>query len=233
MTVVVGVGTMGRGDDAAGLLVARALRGRVPEAVAVLECDGDPGALIAAWENAPRVVVIDAVRSGARPGTVHRLDASRAAAVAGSGDWSSHGLGLAAAIELADALGRRPGGFRVIGVEGECFAAGDAPSSTVLAAVPTAADAVLRELPCSDRVGSGRMPTMADVQARVFVTELEHPTDVALVSHGLRSRDLVVQAWSQHGQPTDVRPEIVDEDTIRVYPGAAGDGAPLRVVVIG
>lgn len=77
------------------------------------------------------------------------------------------------------------------------------------------------------------MRTMADIHARVVATEFEHPTEVALLSHGLRSRDVVVQAWTQHGQPVDVRPEIVDEDTVRVYPGHAGDGAAVRVVVIG
>lgn len=233
MTVVVGVGTEGRGDDVAGLCVARALRGRVPEGVAVLERGGDPGGLMTAWEDASRVILIDAVRSGARPGTVHRLDAPRAAAVAGGDGWSSHGLGLAAAIDLADALGRRPAWFRVIGVEGERFGPGAAPSPAVLAAVPAAADAALRELSSADNADSGRMRDMADVKARVVATELEHPTEVALVSHGLRSRDLVVQAWNQHGQPIDVRPEIVDEDTVRVYPGHTGDDAPVRVVVIG
>jgi hydrogenase maturation protease len=233
MTVVVGVGTEGRGDDAAGLLVVRALRDRVPEGVAVLERDGDPGALMAAWENASRVVAVDAVRSGAHLGTVHRLDATSARAVARHGGWSSHGLGLAAAIDLADSLGRRPRWFSVIGIEGERFAAGAAPSPAVVAAVPAAADAALRELSSAADADSGRMRGMADVQARVVATELEHPTEVALVSHGLRSRDLVVQAWNQHGQPVDVRPEIVDEDTVRVYPGQAGDGAPVRVVVIG
>ena len=39
----------------------------------------------------------------------------------------------------------------MIGIEGERFAAGAAPSPAVLAAVPTAADAALRELPCSAR----------------------------------------------------------------------------------
>ena len=121
----------------------------------------------------------------------------------------------------------------MIGVEGERFAPGAAPSPAVLAAVPAAAEAALRELSPAGDADSGRMRGMADVQARVVATELEHPTEVALVSHGLRSRDLVVQAWNQHGQPIDVRPEIVDEDTVRVYPGHTGDGAPVRVVVIG
>ena len=149
MKVVVGIGSEGRGDDVAGLLVARTLRRCVPGSVAVLESAGDPGALMTGWENASRVVVIDAVRSGAPPGTVHRLGASRSAAAAGTGAWSSHGLGLAAAIDLAEALGRRPSSFCLIGVEGERFAAGAPPSPAVLAAVPAAVDAALRELPCS------------------------------------------------------------------------------------
>ena len=52
-------------------------------------------------------MLVDAVTSGAPPGTVHRLDASEAA-LAVDVTTTTHGLGLAETIELALVLGRLP-----------------------------------------------------------------------------------------------------------------------------
>ena len=41
------------------------------------ELEGDPTSLIDAWDGSEHVIVIDAVCSGAEPGTVHRLDRPR------------------------------------------------------------------------------------------------------------------------------------------------------------
>ena len=90
--VVICLGNDLRGDDGAGLEVARLLRPLLPAHVALLESDGDPAEIVDAWAGAPLAVVVDAVVSGAPPGTVHHqagLDAR-----AGSRP-SSHALGLA------------------------------------------------------------------------------------------------------------------------------------------
>ena len=71
-TTIIGVGNDWRGDDAVGLVAARCLRASV-SGVRVLELDGDPGTLLDAWASAGEAIVIDAVRSGAAPGTIHRL----------------------------------------------------------------------------------------------------------------------------------------------------------------
>jgi len=46
---VIGVGNPWRGDDAAGLAVARLLRGTVSPEVEVLEREGEPTGLVDAW----------------------------------------------------------------------------------------------------------------------------------------------------------------------------------------
>ena len=57
-------------------MVARRLRERAPEDVEVRELEGEPVTLVEAWNGAGSVFVVDAVKSGSRPGTVHRLDAT-------------------------------------------------------------------------------------------------------------------------------------------------------------
>jgi hydrogenase maturation protease len=134
--VVIGVGNAARGDDAAGLVVARRVGGR--------EHEGDPLALLEAWEGAATAVVIDAVRSGAVPGTVHRFEAGDAALPARlRRSTSTHAVGLAEAIELARALDRLPPRLIVYGIEGERFTAGAELSPAVAAAVEVVAAAVV------------------------------------------------------------------------------------------
>jgi hydrogenase maturation protease len=130
--VVIGVGNAARGDDAAGLIAARRLGG--------LEHEGDPVALLDVWRGAELAVVIDAVSSGAEPGTVHRFDATSAPLPARlRGSTSSHALGLAEAIELGRTLGRLPGRLIVYGIEGERFEAGTELTPAVAAAVEAVA----------------------------------------------------------------------------------------------
>lgn len=142
--VIIGVGNPFRKDDAAGLLVARSLRGRVPPGVAVLEQDGEPASLIAAWESADAVIIVDAVSSGAPPGTVHEIDARSVPLDRELFRHSTHSFGVAEAVGLAKALDKMPSIARVYGIEGHDFAAGAEPSPDVLEGVEKAIAAVMR-----------------------------------------------------------------------------------------
>ena len=133
--IVIGLGNSFRGDDAAGLAVARAL-GDDPR---VLVHEGEPIDLLDRWEGAGEVIVVDAARSGAAPGTIHRLD-GLAEPVAMGG--STHAFGLAETLALAHALGRAPARLSLIGIEGERFGAGAELSPAVASAV----ERVAREL---------------------------------------------------------------------------------------
>ncbi len=144
--VVVGVGNTFRGDDAVGLAVAERLRGRVPAGVDVVPCELEPSRLIEAWEGATSALLVDAVDSGAWPGTVTRFDASDEPLPARAFRSSTHAFGVGEAIELARALGRLPGHVLVYGVEGEEFAAGEGLTPSVKAAVERTVTAVLEDL---------------------------------------------------------------------------------------
>jgi hydrogenase maturation protease len=146
--LVIGVGREERGDDAAGLAVARRLAARAPAALRVVEHDGDGLDLLLALESAARVVVVDAVASpDAAAGTVHRWDAGREALpVAPFAATSTHALGVPHAIELARVLGRLPEQVVVYGIEGACFDPGRGPGPELRRAIDGVVARVLAEV---------------------------------------------------------------------------------------
>ena len=143
---MIGVGNAVRADDAVGLAVARRLRDTLPDDVEVLEREGEPTSLIDAWEGAETVWLVDALSSGAEPGTVQRLDATDGPIPAAFARTSTHHFGLPEAVELARAMGRLPGRLVVFGVEGADFETGESLTPAVAAAVDRVVDAVRVEM---------------------------------------------------------------------------------------
>jgi hydrogenase maturation protease len=147
-TLIIGCGNQYRRDDAVGLIVARRLKERAPEHVRVLEETSDGAALIESWKDADTVILIDAVHSGAEPGTFHRLDAHTQPIPTESFHCSTHAFSIAEAIELARALGQLPPRLVVYGVEGKTFEAGLELSPEVEKAVQRVVECVLGDLRC-------------------------------------------------------------------------------------
>lgn len=117
-----------------GRVIARRIAARPPGGVAVVECAGDLAEVVAALGGAARVVLVDAADFGAAPGSLRRLDvASDALPVAPA--WSSHGPGLAAAVELARRLGSLPPRCVVLAVQAGTVAPGAGLSPGVAAAL--------------------------------------------------------------------------------------------------
>jgi hydrogenase maturation protease len=145
-TLVIGVGNPERGDDAAGLEVARRLRESGPEGVTVLEQQGDAARLMEAWRGAECVVLVDAARAGGPAGRVHRFDARRKPLFAMLRHTSSHSFGVEQALEMSRALGTLPPRVVVYAIEGRCFEPGAALSPEVEQAVARVAEHVLREV---------------------------------------------------------------------------------------
>jgi hydrogenase maturation protease len=137
------LGSRYRGDDAVGPLVADRLHAAGAK---VLDCDDEPTRLIDAWDGLELVVIVDAVRSGAAPGTVHRVEAGNGPLPRDLALASTHAFSIADTLELGRALGRTPRRVVVVGVEGAAFELGDPVSPAVEAALPGVADSVLAEL---------------------------------------------------------------------------------------
>lgn len=144
--LVIGIGNPDRGDDAIGLAVARAVRASAGPDVTVLEERGNAADLVDRLAGAAAAVLVDAAVSDAAPGTFKRLDVRHEALPASWFTGSTHGLGLAAAIELAQALGSLPASCVVYAVEGASFDHGAGISEPLLAAIPGVRDAILRDL---------------------------------------------------------------------------------------
>jgi hydrogenase maturation protease len=144
--VVIGVGNELRGDDAAGLVVARRLRERAATQAVVLACEADPAGLLEAWQGAALAIIVDTVVSGAQPGTVQRFDVSSVPLPGRLVGSSTHALGVAEAIELARALRRLPRRTIVYGIEGRSFVTGAALHPSVERAVDETLRRVVAEL---------------------------------------------------------------------------------------
>ncbi len=143
--VVIGVGNRWRQDDAAGPLVLDALRGRLDTDVSLVESDGEPTRLIDAFTEGDDVVLVDAVKTGAAAGTVHRFTSDELPDGMGIGQ-SSHLVGLIGTIELGKLLGKLPNGLVLIGIEASNFDHGEGMTDPVASGVVAAVDAVIAEL---------------------------------------------------------------------------------------
>ncbi len=155
--VLVGVGNADRGDDGVGLAVCDAARTLLAveggdDVVEIWEVSADPSTLAVQWGVADRVVVVDAIVSGAAPGTVHDLDPDD---VVGAHGVSTHGLGVAEAVRLSTALGTRPAHLRLLGIEAARFDHGAPRTPAVAGVVDEVAARALELLRAPDAAGPG------------------------------------------------------------------------------
>jgi len=156
-TVVIGVGNPFRRDDGVGDVTVQRVRNLLPRGdrrVVVTSLDGEPTRLLDAWGGAGLAIVIDAMRSGAAPGSIERIEvdldsphpgvALPAAASAGS----THSAGVGEAIGLGRVLGRLPGRLVVYGLEGADFGEGPGLSPEASCGVEVLTARLCEELWC-------------------------------------------------------------------------------------
>jgi len=133
-----GVGNLHRADDGVGPALALKLADDklfMKKGIEVQPHSGEGASLIHLWEGAERVVIVDAMKSGARCASVHRFDAITQPLHYGVFRYSSHLFGLAEAVEMSRQLGTLPKAMIIYGIEGRNFTFGDPMSSSVLKAM--------------------------------------------------------------------------------------------------
>ena len=152
--LVIGIGNEYRADDAVGILLARRLKSLNLPDVGVIEQAGEGAALIDTWESsgAQLVILIDAVCSGAAPGTIYRLDVNEETIPASFFNYSTHAFSLAEAVELARVLGKLPRHAVIYGIEGSQYAAGAGLSAAVKRAIPKALAKIIWEIEAVPRI---------------------------------------------------------------------------------
>jgi hydrogenase maturation protease len=144
---VIGVGNAWRGDDAAGLLVARRLKEDHLAQVEIAESLGTASALQDAWQEAEGLIIVDAVAAGGPPGAIYRFDVHGAGLPAQlSRSSSSHGWGVAEAVALGRLFQELPPWLIIYGIEGKNFAPGRDLSPEVAAAIPEAVRRIKQEI---------------------------------------------------------------------------------------
>ncbi|MGF1474859.1 MAG: hydrogenase maturation protease [Geminicoccaceae bacterium] len=149
--LIIGVGNPDRGDDGAGRKVIELLRDRLArtlpqDGLELAEHSGETTSLVEAFAGREYVAIIDAASSGDALGTYRRFEAADGPLPADLGETSSHGFGVAQAIELARALGSLPERCQVYAIEGAIFDMGASLSPAVLQAAEDVAADITRQI---------------------------------------------------------------------------------------
>ena len=164
--LVMGIGNELRGDDAAGLLVARGLLSeKVPSFVTILEMRGDGASFMARWKNINRLILVDAITAGLPPGSVIRMDARKEIVPASLFATSSHSFGLAQAVAISLALDELPASVTLYGIQAGNFQMGTEMTPGVQRAIQETIAAIRCEL--------AGMTLAADRRARATLTTLK------------------------------------------------------------
>lgn len=145
--IVIGCGNLLASDDGIGIHVARSIKGYdLATDVQVIEA-GCPGLdLLRLWENKTNVIIIDAVISGAKPGTVHLFN-SEQVIPREILPLSSHSFNVVDAIELGKKLDNLPEQLIIVGIELETEKAyREELSPSVEEAIPIACEQIIKEI---------------------------------------------------------------------------------------
>lgn len=145
-TLVIGIGNEFRSDDAAGLIAARKIKQQEHEGLDVEQSAGDGAGLMDMWAGRQNVILIDAVLSGAAPGTVHRLELSSRLLPAEFFKFSTHLFSIPQAIYLSASLGTLPDRLLILGIEGKSFEAGESISCEAETAINNIVTMVQKEI---------------------------------------------------------------------------------------
>ena len=145
-TVIVGIGNDFRGDDGAGLAVARILKGLSSPEIEVFELNGEVTRVLDHLHEFDAAFFIDAVQPRQSPGTIYRFDASQEPLPGLHNHRSTHGINLGSLVELARAQGILPHRMIVYGIEAASSEHGASLTQEVDAAVRKTVIAVQDEL---------------------------------------------------------------------------------------
>ncbi len=146
--LVMAVGNMLREDDGFGLAVLEALQKfELPETVELFDAGTSAVDLMEIFHQRELLVVLDAVRGGQRPGSLYRFSPEQVENGALPLN-SLHQVGLLETLKLGELVDCRPQSTVVLGCEPERTGLAIGLSEAVQAAVPKAAELVLKELGC-------------------------------------------------------------------------------------
>jgi len=152
---IIGCGNFDRGDDAAGVLVARRLHAlgvenfgvethgvEMPD-LEIIEQSGESFSLMDCWIGCERVILVDTTAPSGTPGQIRVWNVNADRLPEDIFSCSTHAFGVREAVELARVMTRLPQTLLVYGIEGKQFSFGAPLSPQVERAVETVAQQLL------------------------------------------------------------------------------------------
>lgn len=144
--VILGVGNILLSDEGVGVHIANELmKIDMPEEVRVVEGGTDGFRLLDVITDADRLIVVDAVKGGAAPGTIYRFDIDEIKDCPSGFKTSVHQIGILEVINLSSLIGRTPY-TTVIGIEPKSLAMGMDLSSEIKAKIPRIIELIKEEI---------------------------------------------------------------------------------------
>jgi hydrogenase maturation protease len=142
--LIIGCGNFDRGDDSAGLLVARRLQslGVKIRGVEIIEHGGESFSLMDGWSGCEEVILVDATAPSGSPGRVRVWNIHTERLPEDFSPSSTHAFGVREAVELARVMNRLPQTLLIYGIEGKQFSRGAPPSPEVECAVVSVTEQV-------------------------------------------------------------------------------------------
>ena len=145
---IIGCGNFDRGDDAAGLLVARCLQAFAIEArgVEIMEQSGDSFTLMDCWLGCEDVILVDTTAPSGAPGQIRVWNAHADKLPEDVFPCSTHAFGVREAVELARVLNCLPQTLLIYGIEGKQFSFGTPLSPEVERSVESVAQQLFEQV---------------------------------------------------------------------------------------
>lgn len=144
--IILGLGNLIRSDDGVGIHAIHHLfrDRRIPGSIELLDGGTLGLQLLPAIQGVTHLLVLDAINTGAPPGTLARFDMSEMEPLPGSP--SVHQIGFADVLAALHLLEKFPQQMILLGVQPEETGWGDKLSNGVQAALPALIEAALEEL---------------------------------------------------------------------------------------
>lgn len=144
--LILGVGNLLLSDEGIGVHVANELmKMELPPNVTVIEGGTDGFRLLNFITETDRLIVIDAVKGGAAPGSIYRFHIDEVRKCPSGFKTSVHQIGVLEAIDLSGLIGKTPH-TTVIGVEPKSLEMGMELSAEVKARIPRIIELISDEL---------------------------------------------------------------------------------------
>jgi hydrogenase maturation protease len=143
---VIGVGNEIMSDEGIGVHVIRELHKlNLPPGVELIEGGTDGFGLINVIFEADRLIVIDSLKGGNKPGTIYKFDIKDAPNCPDIFKTSVHQIGILEVIHLSRLIGKTPA-TTVIGIEPESLRFGMELTTAIKEKIPKIMDLIFKEI---------------------------------------------------------------------------------------